>query len=194
MIRVSNYHINEQDIISSGKIATLYKATKLFPLEPNHSASYSSLPQDEYFVIKRVDTKYLPSCITEISTLQKLSTHYDKFNEIVDSFSTPNHIYLVYRYYNQKSLDEFIHKDEESSLDLVLDYMGQIIEAFKILKTLGIIHRDIRPNNIVINNDSLKITGFYSAIHENGQETSPFLLASPLCMSPELLTSFIIFS
>ena len=189
MIKVSSYQIMEQDILSSGKMGSLYRAIKPPPPSDGFPHSYPNLPADEsVFVIKRVDPKYLPHCLTEKSVLSTLIGHYDQFNEIVDAFSTPNHVYLVYKNYI-KTLEDFMRSDSKPGFDVVLDYMAQLISAFKVLKLNSIIHRDVRPNNILITNDGLKITGFYSAITENSLENAPFLLASPLYMSPEMLGS-----
>lgn len=180
MFSVSNYIISERDILFQGKIATIYKATQA------RSNSSCVLNEPREFAIKRVDVRYLQYCINEKQFLTQLKFYPHLFNEIIDIFKTPNHVYIVYPFY-QGSLEKLIQNEKELLFEEIIDYISQIIDLFLILKSFGIIHRDMRPNNIIINDSKIKMTGFYSAIHENGLENCPNIYVSPLYMSPEFL-------
>ena len=175
MFSVCDYTFSE--IISQGKIATIYKASK-------HSINDDS---DSLFAIKRVELKYIQYCILETNFIKELSHYPLKFNEIIEVFKTPNNAYLVYRYYDQGTFEDILTMKKDLDISEIIEYIRQIISAFIVLNGHGIIHRDLRPSNIVINGKQTKITGFYSAIKENEGEKYPLILASPLYMSPEFI-------
>lgn len=44
--------------------------------------------------------------------------------------------------------------------NLALEYLGQILEAFKILANKNIMHRDLKPSNILVSDGIIKIADF----------------------------------
>lgn len=224
---VSKYVLSEKEILSQGKIATIYKGS----LSRSGSISLVDEVEEQFFAIKRVELKYLQYCLNEKQFLTILRHQTQYFNEILDIFKTANHVYIVYPYFNQGTFEVFLHNsnninnnnisntnnsnnnnnstnnnnsnnnnmninisnnnnninNNSLSIERFLSYISQIISAFLILNDCNIIHRDLRPNNLIIHNGKVKISGFYSAILENSHETSQQILVSPLYMSPEFL-------
>lgn len=44
--------------------------------------------------------------------------------------------------------------------NLALEYLEQILEAFKILANKNIMHRDLKPSNILVSDGIIKIADF----------------------------------
>ena len=64
----------------------------------------------------------------------------------------------------REQLDRIMAKKQEPfSEHEILEYTCQIVEALKELRLRGIIHRDLRPENILFHNKQIKISDFDSA-------------------------------
>lgn len=71
---------------------------------------------------------------------------------------------------------------------MALDYFRQLLEAFKILVEYNIMHRDIKPDNILFHNGMVKLGdfGFCKNLESDTAMTST-MLGSPIYMAPEVL-------
>lgn len=69
--------------------------------------------------------------------------------------------YIVMEYISGKTLKEIIREKGKLSLDETLDYSMQIAEALEHAHKNHIVHRDIKPHNIMITDDGrVKVTDF----------------------------------
>ena len=73
---------------------------------------------------------------------------------------TANNFYFVYEYCNGGTLDKLMQREGSFSEKKALTYLRQIVEAFKVLSRSNIMHRDIKPDNILIHNGNIKIADF----------------------------------
>ncbi|MBD7912826.1 Stk1 family PASTA domain-containing Ser/Thr kinase [Clostridium cibarium] len=80
---------------------------------------------------------------------------------IYDIGSENNINFLVMEYINGKSLDKIIRENNKLSTSKALDIASQIAEALDFAHSNKIIHRDIKPDNILITEDNTaKLTDF----------------------------------
>ena len=165
---------------------------------------------EEIFAIKKIGRNYIDK--------QGLSKIIDKEIELSQSLvhpnicryfgilKTENYYYLVMEYINglalSQCLEMYQHKYNASFSEQIVQYlMKQIIDAFKLIHSKNIIHRDINLDNIMVHfndeNDknnlnllkaNIKIIDFGLAINGDSDKT---VLGSPLTMSPELLRSLV---
>lgn len=109
---------------------------------------------------------------------------------IVDMYgadlNAPGGPYLVMEYVDGNSLDKFDSPETLLPVETVIDVMRQSAEALKYAATLGIIHRDVKPGNIIIRKDGrVKIADFGCAIINSSSSTQLGVAGSLPYMSPE---------
>lgn len=100
---------------------------------------------------------------------------------------TVNNYYLIYEYCNGGTLADLLEKRRFLPETEALKIFSQILEAFKILVRENILHRDLKPTNILFHNGVLKIAdfGFCKEMKENSMAKT--MVGSPIYMAPEVL-------
>ncbi|KAH8928133.1 Pkinase-domain-containing protein [Atractiella rhizophila] len=219
------YEIEEE--IGKGSFATVYRGRA-----KNSSRSQT---QTQPIAIKSVirsklTSKLLENLESEIEILKGIS--HTNIVELIDIVKTESHIYLMMFYCSMGDLSLYIPKrhanpeaqKREMSLGLgkeypnppdgglnemvVRDFCGQLTEAMKFLFSRNIIHRDIKPQNLLLHPRSLpsspsspqsssspsrpqipylKVADFGFARWLPSQSLAETLCGSPLYMAPEIL-------
>ncbi len=99
--------------------------------------------------------------------------------------------YIAMEYIPGRSLKEFIEKNHTFVLDTLLDILLQIASGMEHAHSKGVIHRDIKPDNIkVIDNNVIKIMDFGIASMERKKDNitkNGALMGTIGYMSPEQL-------
>ena len=97
-----------------------------------------------------------------------------------------DYLLLVTEYCKDGDLDKWLK--QEHDIKERLDIMVQIIRGMDYLHQNNILHRDIKPNNILLHDGVVKICdfGFSTMIKEYNQLFNT-ICGTPLYMSPELL-------
>lgn len=98
--------------------------------------------------------------------------------------------YLVMEYLAGQDLHSLIDSKKPLPLLQKLDYARQICRGLQFAHAKGIIHRDVKPENIkVLDDGKVKIMDFGVARPNNSELTTPgMLLGTPWYMSPEQVT------
>lgn len=94
--------------------------------------------------------------------IHSLIGHHNHIVNLLDSFETPNHSYLVLEFCSQGDLYEAIRLDKgPKETEHVRDFMFQFVDAVEHLHSKGIFHRDIKPENIFLTEDgAMKLGDF----------------------------------
>jgi serine/threonine protein kinase len=121
----------------------------------------------------------------EIETSTLLQLTHPNIIEFIESFTFDGYFCIIYEYCDNGSvkqkLNDFGHFDELTAIYVV--YI--IAQALKTLKAQNFIHRDIKPDNILIKGDSVKLADFGFCTKNNSRNNG--IVGSPLYMSPESL-------
>ena len=101
---------------------------------------------------------------------------------------TCNNFYFVYEFCNGGSLDVLLKKEGPLPEKKAVEFLRQILDAFRLLSKNNIMHRDLKPDNILIHNGSLKLADFgFCKPLEHKNDLAQTMLGSPIYMAPEVL-------
>ena len=98
--------------------------------------------------------------------------------------------YIVLEYVAGESLNKVLAREKKLPLETALQLVEEVAEALDYAHAQGVIHRDIKPGNILINDDGhAKIADFGIAKLNLAHFTLPGkVLGTPAYMSPEQLS------
>ena len=122
----------------------------------------------------------------EASAISKL--HHPNVVEVYDIGEYDGKNYIVMEYIRGKTLKQLIHQRGALSKEEAVAIMKQLVDAINHAHENNIIHRDIKPQNILIKDDgTVKITDFGIALaHDAVQLTqSDSVLGSAHYIAPE---------
>lgn len=106
-----------------------------------------------------------------------------------------NVIFMIMELCNEKvgvniilqSLNDYL-KNHKDITELEIRYMfGQVLNGFKYLRSLGIIHRDVKPENILIRNSVLKIADFGFAKQHDSKAILHSYLGTRATIAPQVI-------
>ncbi len=80
--------------------------------------------------------------------------------KFIEMLQTTTHYYLVYEFCNGGTLEDKIKVQIMINENEAVNYFIQLISAFSVLYEKNILHRDIKPTNILFHNGKLKLADF----------------------------------
>ena len=149
----NRYEIIEQ--IGAGGMATVYKAKDSLL---NRYVALKVL-KSQYVEDAEFKRKFIKEAQSAASlNHQNIVNIFDVGNEEIDGRDIN---YIVMEYINGKTLKEEIDQRGIIPVDEMINYSVQIASAIEIAHKNNIIHRDIKPQNIMIDeNKTVKVTDF----------------------------------
>lgn len=95
--------------------------------------------------------------------------------------------FIVMELLEGQPLGEFIRSEAGAALDTRIDLMMQVCDGLQSAHAAGVIHRDIKPNNLhVLRDNTLKLLDFGVArLASSNLTANGMLLGTPEYMSPE---------
>ena len=119
----------------------------------------------------------------EVRLMKKLNhPNILKFYDIV--YKTKKEIYFILEYCNGGDLSEYI---DSKSTDFDSKYFYEILDSLNYLYKNGVLHRDIKPQNILIKDNTIKIADFGFAKSFSKNDLLTTFCGSPLYMAPEII-------
>jgi len=109
---------------------------------------------------------------------------------LIDTFEYRNHVCMVFEALSM-NLREVVKKFGRGvgiNLDAVQTYSLQLLTALKLLRTCGILHADIKPDNILVNasHSQVKLCDLGSAMYAGDNDLTPYLV-SRFYRAPEVI-------
>jgi len=111
--------------------------------------------------------------------------------DIYDFSASANRAYLVMEYVEGCSLDYILRDNPQPPLELAYSIMLQTLKGLAYAHSKGVVHRDLKPGNILISRDGwVKVTDFGLAQFEGApQITQPgAVVGTPAYLSPEAIS------
>ncbi|OAF68672.1 Serine/threonine-protein kinase prp4 [Intoshia linei] len=162
------------------------------------TAKEKSAPSNEIAIkIIRNNELMLNSGMKELVFLKKVNTYdvNDKFHclRLLGNFKYRNHLCIVTQLLsmNLRQVLKKFGKNIGLHIKAIRSYAHQLLLALRLLKKCGILHADIKPDNILVDESKLKLKvcdfGSAAASHEN--DITPYLV-SRFYRSPEIRSKY----
>ncbi|KAM9743697.1 serine/threonine-protein kinase ULK1a isoform 2-T2 [Menidia menidia] len=188
MESVGKFEFNRKDLIGHGAFAVVFKG--------RHKEK-----RDWEVAVKCINKKNLAKSKSllgkEIKILKELKN--ENIVRLLDYQEMGGCVYLVMEYCNGGDLAEYLHSKGTLSEDTIRVFLQQIAQAMKVLQGKGILHRDLKPQNILLCHSegrrsnsistSIKIADFGFARHLQTNTMAATLCGSPMYMAPEVIMS-----
>ncbi len=175
--KIDKYEIVEE--IGRGGMAVVYKG--IHPFLESYVA-IKVLP--EYFV---QDKEFVDRFTREAKTM--MSLHHHNIVRIYDAGIYENKYFIVMDYIEGKTLKDLIKKEGHIEIERAVRIIGEVCEALSYAHKNSVIHRDVKPSNIIIEDKTGKsyITDFGIAKAVSGTKLTEtgVSLGTPEYMSPE---------
>lgn len=145
---------------------------------------------DEAVAVKRLtDVTHLARFEIEARLLSFLS--HPRVVRVIDHFEEPSGYYLVMELVRGADLGKVLEAGGTPGLpvDVVLDYAGQACEALDYVHEQHIVHRDVKPENLILGDEGVILVDFGVArrLAEGGTHDSGTVgVGTPRFMAPEI--------
>ncbi|XP_014254421.1 serine/threonine-protein kinase ULK2 isoform X1 [Cimex lectularius] len=189
---VGDYEYNSKDLIGHGAFAVVFKGR----LRKNPRVIVA---------IKNITKKNLAKSQNllgkEIKILKELTElHHENVVALLDCKETAQHVFLVMEYCNGGDLADYLGVKGTLSEDTIRLFLNQLAGAMKALHAKGVVHRDLKPQNILLSHSGpkpcpqpsqikLKIADFGFARFLQDGVMAATLCGSPMYMAPEVIMS-----
>ncbi len=122
---------------------------------------------------------------TEINILT--ITDHSCIVKMIENFETKTDIFIVMEHIEGGDLYQQL-KREPIEETLAIKYIRQIIEGLEHLHSMNIVHRDIKPDNILVMGDQIKICDFgWSYMSNLSNELQHEICGTPDYIPPEMI-------
>ncbi|KAK2837583.1 hypothetical protein Q5P01_014795 [Channa striata] len=188
MESIGKFEFNRKDLIGHGAFAVVFKG--------RHKEK-----RDWEVAVKCISKKNLAKSQSllgkEIKILKELQ--HENIVRLLHYQEKGGCVYLVMEYCSGGDLAEYLHSKGTLSEDTIRVFLQQIAQAMKVLQSKGILHRDLKPQNILLChsegrksssiNTCIKIADFGFARHLQTNTMAATLCGSPMYMAPEVIMS-----
>ena len=184
---------DDSDVQAAAPLAGKYKIVRLLG---SGASSHVYLGVDQSTLKLVAIKKIRPGCSSvqlkmfaiEASLCGRLQ-HPNIVSLIEASCTDPNNSYIVMEYVEGESLEGYSTPDKLLPVDTVLNIVRQAAEALNYAFKQGVIHRDVKPANIIMAADGqIKLTDFGCALLFDSEMTQINAAGSLSYMSPEQIS------
>ncbi|KAL0272584.1 UNVERIFIED_CONTAM: hypothetical protein PYX00_005503 [Menopon gallinae] len=192
METVGDFEYNSRDLIGHGAFAVVFKGRHR--KNPNFVVAIKSITKKNLATSQNILSK-------EIKILKELTElHHENVVALLDCKETALNVFLVMEYCNGGDLADYLNAKGTLSEDTIRLFLCQLAGAMKALHEKGVVHRDLKPQNILLSYNrrynpphpqdiKLKIADFGFARFLQDGVMAATLCGSPMYMAPEVIMS-----
>ncbi|KAM3131553.1 hypothetical protein pb186bvf_016337 [Paramecium bursaria] len=155
------------------------------------------LQQDKKMIaakqVKIKETNITQQLLKQIEESQEIqvmkSLNNDNIIKFYDLRFTQNNYYMFIEYCDGGTLKQYLSKKPILNDEQIVEFIQQISNGFKELSNNNIMHRDLKPDNILIHQGVYKIADFGFAKFYNGDQNLKqyhTLKGTPMYVAPQL--------
>ncbi|XP_072794582.1 serine/threonine-protein kinase ULK2 isoform X1 [Vicugna pacos] len=185
---VGDFEYSKRDLVGHGAFAVVFRG--------RHRQK-----TDWEVAIKSINKKNLSKSQIllgkEIKILKELQ--HENIVALYDVQELPTSVFLVMEYCNGGDLADYLQAKGTLSEDTIRVFLHQIAAAMRVLHSKGVIHRDLKPQNILLSYANrrkssvsgirIKIADFGFARYLHSNMMAATLCGSPMYMAPEVIMS-----
>ena len=110
--------------------------------------------------------------------------------KLLYAFQTSEHMFLILKYAPGGDLGEYLQREKKFTEERAKLYLAEVILAIQHLHERGIIFRDLKPDNIVIDEEGHALLTDFGLSKEgiNGNEAAQSFCGSVAYLAPEILS------
>ena len=177
-MNIKNHEIIHE--ISRGAITTVYKA--------------QHLNLNRTVILKVLNPQWLreQDLLKRFKREARISAHLQHPNivNVYDFHISPDLVYISLEYVEGGTLEQLIHEKQPLALPQIISIVRDTLKALDYAHGKGVIHRDIKPGNILIDsNFTARLTDFGLASFQDmpGVTAQGQSMGTPAYMPPELI-------
>jgi len=180
--KIAKYEIKRR--IGRGSMGVVYEAFDPFVQRTVAiKVAHSQEDQDE-----AVTQKIREGFFAEVYSAGRM--HHPTVIGVYDAGQEDDYLYIVMEYVDGVTLQDYVVGDKTLTPNQVVDVIYQCAKGLEYVHRQGVIHRDLKPGNIMLSNEGeVKIMDFSIAhidVGAGGHEGD--VLGSPMYMPPEQVT------
>ncbi|XP_012286167.1 serine/threonine-protein kinase ULK2 isoform X2 [Orussus abietinus] len=189
---VGDYEYNTKDLIGHGAFAVVFKGRHR--KKANFVVAIKSITKKSLAKSQNLLGK-------EIKILKELTElHHENVVALLDCKESNLNVFLVMEYCNGGDLADYLGAKGTLSEDTIRVFLKQLAGAMKALHAKGVVHRDLKPQNILLSHTcgkacpqphqiTLKIADFGFARFLQDGVMAATMCGSPMYMAPEVIMS-----
>ncbi|GAA4578527.1 serine/threonine-protein kinase [Planotetraspora phitsanulokensis] len=123
----------------------------------------------------------------EVETMRRVRGSH--IAEVVDADVTGRRPYIVTRYVPGRAIDEMVKQDGAFSLDVLLKVARGVAEALVAVHAAGVIHRDLKPGNVLMLDEEPVLIdfGIAQAVDATRLTQTGMFIGTPGYLAPEII-------
>ncbi|OHT14259.1 hypothetical protein TRFO_15417 [Tritrichomonas foetus] len=136
--------------------------------------------------MKLISMNMMDRFLHEIHIMKSLSHHH--IVEIYEIIDDENYIYIICEYCSKGSLSKYIGMKEKLSFLEITDIFSQIVQGIQYIHENGVVHRDIKLENILLTKDSVvKLCDFGLSRQVTNETLCTTICGSDVFAAPEII-------
>lgn len=139
-------------------------------------------------IIEGSSERQLTSFLHEIRKMDKLEPYHFNVIKIISADIIDNALIIEMEYFEGITLLKLLNEKLKLDDELIIEYAKQILDALSFIHSKRLVHRDLKPDNILLNKDRslIKISDF-GISKDLDYSTSNSIQGAIFYMSPEQL-------